>query len=154
MEVQEGVDLSGAEVVVNDHFGDGCSSSIAAALGMVDARSDVLVLLLGDQPGVTSATVAALLAGRGDAALAACRYEDGRGHPLAFARSVFPALAALHGDKGVWKLLDRGPVTDVPVPGRIPLDVDTWEDYEAVLGSGLEVRLREHGAGAARPGRR
>ncbi len=134
--VLEGVDLSGAEVVVNDQFGAGCSSSIAAALGMVDARSDVLVLLLGDQPGVTSATVAALLAGRGDAALAACGYEDGRGHPLAFARSVFPALGRLHGDKGVWKLLDRGPVTDVPVPGRIPLDVDTWEDYEAVLGSG------------------
>ena len=30
----------------------------------------------------------ALLAGRGDAPLAACRYDDGRGHPLAFARSA------------------------------------------------------------------
>ena len=63
------------------------------------------------------ASVRALLAGRGDAPLAVCRYDDGRGHPFAFARSVFGELAALHGDKGVWKLLDRGSVVDVRVPG-------------------------------------
>ena len=102
-----GVDLAGAEVVVNDAYGAGCSSSIAAALGVVDARCDVLVLMLGDQPGVTAETVAALLAGRGDAPLAVCRYDDGRGHPIAFDRSVFGALADLHGDKGVWRLLDQ-----------------------------------------------
>ena len=50
---------------------------------------------------------------------------------------MFGDLADLHGDKGVWKLMDRraDEVVDVPVPGRIPLDVDTWEDYEAVLSS-------------------
>ena len=134
-EVRAGVDLGGADVVVNDAYGAGCSSSIAAALGVVDPRCDVLVLMLGDQPGVTADTVAALLAGRGDAALAVCRYDDGRGHPIAFARSVFGALAGLHGDKGVWRLLDEraGDVREVPVAGRIPLDVDTPEDYEAVL---------------------
>ena len=132
--VREQVDLTGADVVENRAFGEGCSSSIAAALGAVDPACDVLVLLLGDQPGVTAATVAALVSGRGDAPLAACRYDDGRGHPLAFARDVFGELAALHGDKGVWKLMDRygDAVADVPVPGRIPRDVDTWEDYEAV----------------------
>jgi molybdenum cofactor cytidylyltransferase len=132
-EVQERVDLSGADVVVNEAYGSGCSSSIAAALTAVDPRIDVLVLLLGDQPGVRPETVRALLAGRGDAPLAACRYEDGRGHPLAFARSAFGDLAALHGDKGVWRLMDRGPVAEVAVPGTIPRDVDTLEDYEAVL---------------------
>jgi molybdenum cofactor cytidylyltransferase len=133
--VRETVDLSGLEVVENLQFGEGCSSSIAAALSAVDTRSDVLVLLLGDQPGVTPASVAALLDGRGDHELAACRYDDGRGHPLAFARSVFADLAALHGDKGVWKLLDHraADVVDVPVPGPVPLDVDTWEDYQTVL---------------------
>jgi molybdenum cofactor cytidylyltransferase len=93
--------------------------------------------MLGDQPGVTPETVKTLLAGRKDAPLAACRYDDGRGHPLAFSRAVFADLAALHGDKGVWKLLDRraAEVVEVPVAGRIPLDVDTWEDYQAVLRS-------------------
>jgi molybdenum cofactor cytidylyltransferase len=136
-EVRERVDLTGAEVVVNDAYGSGCASSIAAALSTIDPRCEVLVLMLGDQPGVTSATVQALLDGRGDAPLAVCRYDDGRGHPLAFDRSVFAALADLHGDKGVWRLLDEraAEVTEVRIPGPIPLDVDTPEDYEAVLAA-------------------
>ena len=132
------VDLSGAEVVVNEDYGEGCSSSIAAALGAVDARvHEALVLMLGDQPGVTTETVATLLAGRGEAPLAVCRYDDGRGHPLAFGREVFGDLANLHGDKGVWRLLDQraDDVVEVPVAGPIPLDVDTPEDYRAVLAA-------------------
>jgi len=133
-EVRAQVDLRGAEVVVNDAYGEGCSSSIAAALGVVDPRCDVLVLMLGDQPGVTAGTVGALLAGRGSAELAVCRYDDGRGHPIAFARSVFGALANLHGDKGVWRLLDQGgeEVAEVRAAGAIPRDVDTLEDYAAI----------------------
>jgi molybdenum cofactor cytidylyltransferase len=131
--VRATVDLHGADVVVNREFGTGCSSSIATALSTVDPRIDVLVLMLGDQPGVRPGTVSALLAGRGDAPLAACRYEGGRGHPLAFARSTFGDLATLHGDKGVWRLLDRSDVVEVVVPGAVPRDVDTWADYEAVL---------------------
>jgi molybdenum cofactor cytidylyltransferase len=136
-EVRERVDFTGAEVVVNQAYGEGCSSSIAAALDAVDPRCEVLVLMLGDQPGVTPDTVRALLAGRGDAALAVCRYHDGRGHPIAFARTVFPQLASLHGDKGVWRLLDEraGDVVDVPIAGNVPLDVDTPEDYKAVLAA-------------------
>jgi molybdenum cofactor cytidylyltransferase len=136
-EVRASVDLAGADVVVNDAYGAGCSSSIAAALGAVDPRCDVLVLMLGDQPGVTAATVAALLAARGEAPLAVCRYDDGRGHPIAFARAVFEALAALHGDKGVWRLLDEraGDVAEVPVAGPVPPDVDTPDDYRAVLAA-------------------
>jgi molybdenum cofactor cytidylyltransferase len=134
-EVRERVDFEGVTVVENWHFGDGCASSIAASLRAVDPRSEGLVLLLGDQPGVSAPTVAALVCGRGDAPLAACDYEDGRGHPLMFGRSMFGELGDLHGDKGVWKLLDRHAeeVVDVPVNGRIPLDVDTWEDYRAML---------------------
>src|SRR5579884_1031949 len=105
-DVLSGVDFSGVEVVENPSFAEGCSSSIAAALGAVDPRSEVLVLMLGDQPGVSSSSVAALLDGLGDGPVAACAYTDGRGHPLAFGRAVFGELAELHGDKAVWKLLD------------------------------------------------
>jgi molybdenum cofactor cytidylyltransferase len=131
------VDLSEAEVVVNGAFGHGCSSSIAAALGAADPRCDVLVLMLGDQPGVTAETVRQLLNRRAGAALAVCSYDDGRGHPLAFGREVFGDLRSLQGDKAVWKLLDRaGPaVVDVPISGAVPRDVDTWDDYEAVLAA-------------------
>jgi molybdenum cofactor cytidylyltransferase len=134
-EVREQVDLAGAEVVVNEAYGEGCSSSIAAALGVVDERTEVLVLMLGDQPGVSAEIIATLLAGRGEAPLAVCRYDDGRGHPIAFSREVFAELAALHGDKGVWRLLDQraDEVAEVAVAGPIPLDVDTPKDYRAVL---------------------
>ncbi len=129
------VNFDGVEVVENHQFGEGCSSSIAAALGAVDPRSQLLVLMLGDQPGVSPETVQRLVAGRGNAPLAACAYSDGRGHPLAFARSMFGELSSMHGDKAVWKLLDRhnSEVVDVPIARSVPRDVDTWEDYEAVL---------------------
>jgi len=135
--VREQVDLRGADVVVNESFGSGCSSSIAAALGAIDERTEWLVLMLGDMPGVTVETVNALLAARGDLPLAVCRYDDGRGHPFAFHRRMFVELANLHGDKGVWRLLDQraDDIVEVPVAGPVPLDVDTPEDYEAVLAA-------------------
>src|SRR4051794_6733703 len=88
-QIRETVDLAGADVIENSHVGEGCSSSIALALDAVADESDVLVLLLGDQPGVVPASVAALLEARGDAPLAVCRYDDGRGHPFAFGRAMF-----------------------------------------------------------------
>ena len=128
--VRERVDLSGAEVVVNPGFGAGCSSSIAVAMEALD-------LMLGDQPGVVPATVRVLLAARGDAPIAVCRYENGRGHPFAFGHEVFGDLISLHGDKAVWRMLDEraDAVTEVAVAGRVPLDVDTWADYEAVVAA-------------------
>jgi molybdenum cofactor cytidylyltransferase len=137
--VRDRVDLSGADVVVNPGFGQGCSSSIAVAMDALDPRATVLVLMLGDQPGVVPATVRVLLAVRGDAALAVCRYDDGRGHPFAFGREAFDDLRGLHGDKAVWRMLERraDEVQEVPVAGPIPLDVDTWADYEMVVKEGV-----------------
>jgi molybdenum cofactor cytidylyltransferase len=50
---------------------------------------------------------------------------------------MFGDLRRLHGDKAVWRLLDQraGEVEEVPVAGRVPLDVDTWADYEAVVAA-------------------
>jgi molybdenum cofactor cytidylyltransferase len=136
-EVRSAVDLAGFDVVVNESFGEGCSSSIAAAVRVVDPACDVLVLMLGDQPGVSVETVQALLRRRGDLPVAVCAYLDGRGHPFAFSRSMFGELSALHGDKAVWKLLEQraGDVVEVPVEGPVPRDVDTWKDYDAVLAA-------------------
>ena len=58
---------------------------IAAALSAVDPRCDVLVLLLGDQPGVTPATVDALLAALRDAGIA----DEVRAFPAGLATGVF-----------------------------------------------------------------
>jgi molybdenum cofactor cytidylyltransferase len=133
--VQETVDLSGTTVVVNTEFATGCSSSISAAINTVDDRCDGIVLMLGDQPGVLPSTVRALIEGAAGSPLGVCRYADGRGHPFWFRRDVFDDLRTLHGDKAVWKVLESGrwDTADVEISGDVPLDVDTWDDYHALL---------------------
>jgi molybdenum cofactor cytidylyltransferase len=151
-EVQRTVDTSGCEVVLNPDFGEGCGSSIAAALAAVRPETDAVVLLLGDQPGVRASSVRAVLGALRQAAsgadatgapaartawpgVAVCRYDDRVGHPLAFARRVLPDLAALHGDKAVRRLLARraDDVVEVRTPGRVPPDVDSEDDYRRLL---------------------
>jgi molybdenum cofactor cytidylyltransferase len=135
VEVRARVNLAGVRAVENEEFGDGCSSSIATALKIVDPSCDVLVLMLGDQPGVGPTTVRTLLARRHGAPIAVCRYDDGIGHPFAFAREMFGELEQLHGDKAVWKLIEEraSDVVEVRQAGSVPPDVDTWEDYEALV---------------------
>ena len=143
-EVQRTVDTTGCEIVLNPDFGEGCSSSVAAGIAALHPDTDAVVLLLGDQPEVRAATARALLdllfapapgAGPDGPGIAVCRYDDGAGHPLAFTRRIFPELAALHGDKAVWRLLEQraGDAVELLVPGTVPLDVDTDEDYRRVL---------------------
>lgn len=134
-EVRQTVDTHDVDVVENLDYDDGCSSSIATAIPALHPQTDVLVLLLGDQPGVRPESVRHLLHGRGASPIAVCRYENGVGHPFAFTRSVLPTLAALHGDKAVWRLLEHraAELVEVPIRGAIPPDVNTPADYEQVL---------------------
>lgn len=142
-QVRSSVDLGTAEVVENPEYSTGCSSSIAAALRSVDDRADGLVLLLGDQPGINPADVARLIADE-TASMAVCRYDNGLGHPMWFRRDMFTELGQLHGDKAVWRLLHSGryDVREVPVEGAVPIDVDTRQDYEALL-AGDESRTSD-----------
>jgi molybdenum cofactor cytidylyltransferase len=54
-----------------------------------------------------------------------------------FSAAAFPALRELHGDKAVWKLIERHPdrIGRIAVDRELPRDVDTWEDYEAALSA-------------------
>ncbi len=136
-ELRDRVDFRDCQVVENEHYASGCSSSIGAALGVVDDRAEGIILLLGDQPEVTTGAVKRLREAAGSSLLGVCRYDDGVGHPFWFRRQVFDDLRALHGDKGVWRLLESGsyPVREVEVAGNVPLDVDTWEGYQALLAA-------------------
>ena len=135
--VQLATDFGEAEVVDNPDFGTGCGSSISAAMARVDSASDGIVLMLGDQPGVSAASVRRLVDEGGTSHVAVCRYADGRGHPFWFARAVFDDLRTLHGDRAVWKVIESGrySVTEVGIESTVPIDVDTWADYEALLAS-------------------
>jgi molybdenum cofactor cytidylyltransferase len=136
-EVRRAVPLGGVDVVIADDFGSGCSSSLRVALPRVQPQASGIVLMLGDQPGVATATVESLIADGTTSLIAVCRYSDGIGHPFWLSRNAFGELAQLHGDKGVWKLIESGrfPVREIAVAGSIPLDVDTWDDYERLCAS-------------------
>jgi molybdenum cofactor cytidylyltransferase len=114
-------------------------ATLRVALAGVDPSAAGIVLMLGDQPRIQPSAVARLIAGHGASSVAVCRYSDGIGHPFWLGRGVFGDLARLHGDKGVWKLVEKaatsGTLTEVPVDSAIPLDVDTWDDYERLLDS-------------------
>ena len=133
--VRDQVPLDGVDVVEVADFGTGCSASLRVALERVEPRSGGIVLLLGDQPGVDPADVRRISAGGADVAV--CRYTDGVGHPFWFSRNMFGELSQLHGDKGVWKLIESGrhPVHELHVERPVPLDVDTWEDYQRLLAT-------------------
>ena len=135
--VRGAVRLRGADVVTVDDYGTGCSASLRVALGEVDAQAAGIVLMLGDQPSLAPATLRRMVAGAGGVDVLVCRYADGIGHPFWFSRDVFGELSQLHGDKGVWKLVHSGryPVHEIAVAGPVPLDVDTWDDYQRLLES-------------------
>lgn len=135
--VRAAVPLDGVEVVVADDAGSGCSASLRVALARVDPSAAGIVVLLGDQPTMAVRTVERLIAGVTASPIAVCRYRDGIGHPFWLSRSVFDVLAGLHGDKGVWKLIEWGrfAVDELAVDGTVPLDVDTWDDYRRMLAA-------------------
>jgi molybdenum cofactor cytidylyltransferase len=133
--VRDAVPLDGADVVVVEDFGTGCSASLRVALTRVHPQAAGIVLMLGDQPCVDPATVHRLAIEGPGTDIMVCRYDDGIGHPFWFSRGVFGELLQLHGDKGVWKLIGSGryPVQELAVAGPVPLDVDTWDDYRRLL---------------------
>jgi molybdenum cofactor cytidylyltransferase len=136
-EVRTTVDLSGCTVVDSVHHTEGCSSSIVASLAALPEDLDGFLLFLGDQPDVRASTVDQLLGVAAETEIAVVDYTDGSGHPFWFARSMFDALGELHGDKAVWKLLESGrfDTAAARVDSPVPLDVDTWEDYQRLLAA-------------------
>lgn len=132
--VRAEVDLSGVVVVENHDYGSGCATSLRTGLAAVPAGVSGIVLLLGDQPRVRVATIEELEGSARGHGVGVCEYDDGLGHPLWFDREMFPVLHSMHGDKAVWKLVDAGAdVVKVRIAGPVPRDIDTWDDYEAML---------------------
>ena len=128
-----------AEVVRNDSYGSGCASSLLAGLDAAGDEEEAVMLVLGDMPGVGPAVIDEVAGAWEERRpwAAVTSYRGDLGHPFVFARSAFPDLRGLHGDKAVWKLFERHPerVERIGVDRRLPRDVDTWEDYEAALSA-------------------
>lgn len=133
-EVREKVDFGVARVVENPVFGEGCSSSYRAGIGALDSSASALMIILGDLPGVTPEIINRLAEAwrEEETPVALCSYQGRKGHPMIFARSMFPQLVDLHGDKAAWKLVDANSasVQEVHFDLPYPDDINTPADFE------------------------
>jgi len=133
------VDFGPARVVENPVFGEGCSSSYRAGIAAINSEATAIMIILGDRPGVTPQIIDRLTEAwrEQETPIALCSYQGRKGHPMIFARSMFPQLVDLHGDKAAWKLVDANESTvqevrfDIPYPD----DINTREDFERLVKS-------------------
>jgi molybdenum cofactor cytidylyltransferase len=108
----------------------GLAESLKAGLRAAPADWDAALVVLGDMPFVRPSTLRALAESLALGAPAVVPLEAGlRGNPAGFARSSWPTLLALKGDRGARAALDALHVVEVAVddPG-IHRDLDRPED--------------------------
>ncbi|RFU38516.1 nucleotidyltransferase family protein [Actinomadura logoneensis] len=130
------VEVIGAVVVPNPDWATGMGSSLRAGLAALPPECPAAVIALVDQPRVTSAAVARLLAAYEDGARVAVATYGGRPrNPVLVAREHFAAVAASAvGDVGARPFLRANPglVTAVPCDDvASPDDIDTPADLAA-----------------------
>ncbi len=133
--------MDGIRFVENPDFADGQSSSLSLGLDAVDARSQAAVVLLGDQPTITSSDIDRVVEAYcdGEAAAARAVYESGgktiNGHPTVLGRVLWDEIRGVEGDVGARDVLARhgDSVLRVPLGKSPPSDLDTPADYDALV---------------------
>lgn len=135
-------------VVLNPDYAAGQSRSLACGLAAVDADTGAAVVLMGDQPGVTSRLIdrvaAAFLSGDAPAVRPVWYTAAGvaqPGHPVVLARRLWPVLAGLSGDQGARAIFAAHPewLREVAIAGEPPPDIDDLEDYRRVFDASAAV---------------
>jgi molybdenum cofactor cytidylyltransferase len=133
------VGLQRIEIVTNESWESGMASSIRAGVESAErAGAEAVVLLLADQPYLTTEVINRLLAERCASSIVAARYNEVVGPPILFGSSWFEQLKNLKGDEGARQLVrdrtDSIRLIDWP-EGAI--DLDTEEDRIAALSARL-----------------
>jgi CTP:molybdopterin cytidylyltransferase MocA len=120
----------GVEVVINESWQDGQTSSVKAGLRRLD-DVDAVVIAPVDRPFFTAQDVRALVTSR--APLAVATHAGRKGHPLLVRRAVIPEIMALAKDEPLHTVVHRDPQrldeVDVGHDG-IHLNIDTPADLE------------------------
>ena len=136
--IRLGVAWRTERIEVNPRPMDGLSSSLRIGLDAAaeDRTVDAVLVLLGDQPSVRPAVIAAVLAAAETAPepIVRARYaDDGAPNPVLVRRGAWSLAAGLSGDRGLGPLLVQRSdlVAEVAVPGDNP-DVDRPEDLARV----------------------
>jgi molybdenum cofactor cytidylyltransferase len=127
------------DIVTNESWNEGMSSSIRTGLRALRPEIQAAILVLGDQPALTTDLIQ-LLATRyraTGASIIAPFYRGQRGNPVLFDRALFPELLNVEGDRGGRMLIARYQEqvegVDVDDPAVL-MDLDSPEDYETIGG--------------------
>lgn len=124
-------------IVHNSAWRDGLASSILTGIACVPADSQAVLLMLCDQPNLSTVELARLVsvwAGHPDRVVAS-RYGGTFGAPAIFPRAAFPMLEALRGDGGAKSVIEQlANSILVDVPGA-ELDIDRPEDLDRLRDS-------------------
>lgn len=125
------------DIVINDHFREGQSSSIKKGILALDDDCKAAMFLAADQPLLMPGIIDALIDGYFAEGMPICHPVVGgqRRNPAIFDRSLFPELMALAGDQGGRKVIDAHPGQAAMLEFldfRPFADVDTIDDLKAL----------------------
>ena len=120
-------------IVINSHTTNGLSSSISLGVREVKEKACSCVLLLGDQPMVSSAMLDRLIELHlsNSEAMIAYRYKGETRNPALFPRSMFERLCSLKGDQGARSLVTQFENSTIFIDVEDDLDltdIDTDDD--------------------------
>jgi len=123
------------QVVVNQEWKSGLSSSVQAGLAAVKPEVGAALFVLADQPGVTTEVIAKLVERYREtrAPIVVPTHRGRRGNPVLFDRSLFRELMEVKGDQGGRQLIAEhgGELEEIEVETEAILaDIDTADDYQ------------------------
>jgi len=124
--------------VVNAGWAEGLGSSLRAGmkeLAAVAPKVDAVIVVLADQPDVSAAHLARLIAAHAKTgrSIVASEHHGVPMPPALFSARHFPALGALRGDTGARALFQTHRREVVTVQLESANDLDTPADYENFL---------------------
>jgi molybdenum cofactor cytidylyltransferase len=137
-EIAAAVGKLGQRTVVNRAYAEGQSTSFIVGLEAIDPRVGGMLFLLGDQPRIGPEIIDTLVERfRRDTPLIVQPVYGGvPANPVLFSRALRDELLTVSGDEGARAVVraHKNEVVRVPVSdGPPPRDVDTEEDYRALL---------------------
>jgi molybdenum cofactor cytidylyltransferase len=122
--------------IVNKDYKLGMSTSIVSGLNETDDRCKAVIIILGDQPFISSDIIDKLIDGykTHHKGIVAPTYQGMKGHPIIFDIKYKNKLLSLKGDAGGRQLIteNNDDVLYVPVDSEsIIKDIDTPDDYRS-----------------------
>lgn len=135
--------------VINERWADGMGSSIQVGVETLNTydragRTKALVLMLCDQPYVTTAVINDFVAAYhlNDKGIIASEYDGALGVPALFGRKHFAELTTMRGAAGAKHIIaaHASDVVPMPFPNGVT-DIDTPEDYRQLQNAMLPQTL-------------